>query len=174
MPRSNMRRPFFGAIERQHAEINKIAGDVERDHHARAQGQRKWQIAARIFYLSRGERHVVPGVGRKQRPHLRDGENGKRAHHHGRPARTDLNGMLRSQPCVMPEIGAKVRRQRCRIAAQRESEHCQSQQRRDFRGGEHVLNRGADFQTEDVHHGQENHQQDRNQVLRVDADIHVA
>ena len=49
----------------QHVQINKIAGDVERDHDAGAQCQGKRKIAAGIFYLSGRESNVVPGVGRE-------------------------------------------------------------------------------------------------------------
>ncbi len=130
MPRSRMRRACWAAIQRQDVQVNKVAGDVERDHHARAHRQRQRKIAAGILHFAGGEGHIVPGVGGKQRPDLRDGENSQRADQHHRTAHTHLNRMLRAQARVMPEISLKVCRDCLRVAPDQQSQNNQPQQAR--------------------------------------------
>ena len=168
--RCRARRP----VQRQRHQINKVAGNVERDHHARTQRQRQRQVAAGILYFARGERHVIPGVRGKQRTHLRHGQNRQRAHHHNRPAHSHLHGMLRAQSRVLPEMSAEVCGQRLCVSSQRQTEQCQSQQRRDFGHGKYILNQRSGLQSKDIHDRKKNHQQNRNQVLRIDSHIHVA
>ena len=79
------RGPGGAAIQRKRTQINKVAGDVKRDHYARAKSQRQGQISAGIFHLARGERHVVPGIGRKQRSDLRDRKHSQRRDNNTRP-----------------------------------------------------------------------------------------
>ena len=55
--------PFAIAVQRQHVKVNEVAGDIKRDHNARAHRQRERQIAAGIFHFAGGERDVIPGVG---------------------------------------------------------------------------------------------------------------
>ena len=162
------------SVERQRVQINQVAGNVKRDHHARAQRQRQRQVAAGILYFAGSERHVVPGVGGKQRTHLRHRQNRQRAHHHHRPAHSHLHGVLRAQSRIPPEVSAEVRSQSLSISPQRQSEQRQSQKRRDLGCSKNILDERPGFHSEDIHHRKENHQEDGNQVLRIDSDIHVA
>ncbi len=132
------------------------------------------QIAAGILHFPGGESHIVPGVGRKERSDLGHGKNRQRSDHDDRAADSDLHGVLRAESGVVPEVCAEIRRQSLRIAPEGEAERRQSEQRRNFRGGEYVLNRRARLDAKDVDDRQENHQQDRHQVLGVDPDFHVA
>ena len=98
----------------------------------------------------------------------------KRPHHNDRATNPDLNRVLRAQSCIVPEVAAEVRGQGLRVPSQSQTKHGQAQQRRNFRRGEDVLNRGARSQSKNIHHRQENHQQDCHQILGVDAHVHVA
>ena len=130
MPRSRMRRARRAAIQRQNVQVNKVAGNVERDHNARAHRQRERQIAAGILHFAGGEGHVVPGVGGEQRSDLRHRENGQRAHQHRRAADSHLHRVLRAQARVVPEIALKFAAIACALRPMNSPRNNQAQQAR--------------------------------------------
>ncbi len=67
------------AGDRKDAQVSDIRERVEQDYESRAEGQRKRQIAAGIFYLGGGERDVVPRVHRKERADHGDAHESDRA-----------------------------------------------------------------------------------------------
>ena len=161
--------PGRAAVERQDVQINHVAGQVERDHHAGPKRQGKRQIAAGILDFSGGEGHVVPGVGGKQRAHLRDGQNSQRAHQNSAADIVQI-----AQAGVVPEVSAEVGGQRGGVAAGDDTEEGQPQQGRDFGGSENVLDHGAGADAEDIDDRQQDHDQDGDQVLGVQPYLHVA
>src|ERR1700733_3109902 len=82
--------------------------------------------------------------------------------------------MLGAQSGVVPEVSAKVRSQGLRISPKSESEPRQPQQRRNFGRGENILNRRPCLHAENIDDRQKDHEQDRHQVLGIDADFHVS
>ncbi len=84
------------------------------------------RLRLRILHFSGGKGHVVPGIRRKQRSHLGHGKNGQRAHQDHRAARAHLYRMLRAQSRVVPEVAVKIRRQRLRVAPEKQPEPYQS------------------------------------------------
>ena len=128
----------------------------------------------RILHLGRGEGDVVPRVGREQRARLRDRENGQHANQRDGPADADLHRMQRMPSRIAEVVGAEVRGNCLRVAPEEDAQQHQPKQRSRLGDGEDVLHRRAQTQAEDIQHREEDHQQDRGQILRVQADVHVA
>ncbi len=82
--------------------------------------------------------------------------------------------MLGAQSRVMPEVRAEVCGQSLGIAPQRRAKQGQSQQRCDFGGGEDILNQRAGLEAKDIDDGKKDHQQNRDKILSIDPDVHVA
>ena len=77
------------------------------------------------------------------------------------------------QPGVTPEIRAEVRGDGLGIASQKSRQH-QAQQRGSLGEGEDVLDHRSGLHAEDIDDREEDHDDDGNEILRVEADIHVA
>src|SRR5207248_8576291 len=58
--------------QRQRKQVSHVGEEIERDHCACADSQSQRKIASWIFYLTGGNREVVPGVGSKKGARLRD------------------------------------------------------------------------------------------------------
>jgi hypothetical protein len=61
-------RRLLDRVERQRHQVREVGEQVDRDDQGGAQRQRQREGAARVLYLARGERDVVPRVGGEQRP----------------------------------------------------------------------------------------------------------
>src|SRR5271170_8260829 len=59
--------------------IGEIHEQVQSDHHAAAERERKWNIPSRIFHFAGGERDVVPRVSGEERADLRDAQRDEKA-----------------------------------------------------------------------------------------------
>src|SRR6202521_5210837 len=75
---------------------------------------------------------------------------------------------------ITPEVCAKIRGDRLRVPAKKNSEEHQSEQRRNFCGSEDVLNNGARLHTENIDDRERDHYQDGGEILRVQSNIHAA
>ena len=159
----------WAAHQRQRPQINEVAADIERDHHAGAERQRQRKIPAGIFHLAGGERNVVPGVGGKQRSHLRDRQHGER-----RDQNAPTHVMQGAEAGILPEVCPEIRGHRLRVPPKKNSEQDQSQQRRNFRRGEDVLDECARLHAENIDDREHHHYQDGDEVLRVQSHIHAA
>ncbi len=137
--------------------------------------QRQRQVAAGILHFPGSERDVVPRIRRKQRPNLRHGQNRQRADHHDRPTDADLNRhAARPVRRCARSSRRNLRPSRRALRPKAKPNSSQSQQSGNFRRREDVLNRRARLHAKDIDDREKNHQQDRHQILRIDADIHVA
>src|ERR1017187_3784109 len=75
---------------------------------------------------------------------------------------------------VRPEVCPKIGRNRVRVPSQEDSEKYQAEQRRDLRSGEDILDEGAGLDAKNIDDREDDHYQDRNQVLRVQPNVHAA
>ena len=82
--------------------------------------------------------------------------------------------MLCTEPGVLPEVSAEISCQRLSIAPRKQSQQYQSSEGRDFSDREDILDEGPNLHAEDVDHGKHNDHNDSNQVLRIQADVHIA
>ena len=174
MPRARMVAPLAIAVQRQHAQVNEIRQHIKQDDRACAHRQRERQVALRIVHFAGGEGHVVPGVGREQRTDLRHGKDGQQA----RPARSGRRRRL------APDAAHSIRRcaRSSRRSWRRWPRRCVPENPSSTRpSSAAVLAKVKTFCTsapvlhaEDVQHREENHDQDGGEILRVQADIHVA
>jgi hypothetical protein len=55
-------------LEGQRDEIRDVGQQIQRDDDDRAEGERERDVAARLFHFAGGERDVVPGISREERP----------------------------------------------------------------------------------------------------------
>src|SRR5450631_3091995 len=75
---------------------------------------------------------------------------------------------------IVPEVGAEIRGRCLRVPSQKDSEEHQTKQRRNFRSREDVLDDSARLHTENIDDRERDHDQDGNEVLRIQANIHAA
>jgi len=80
----------------------------------------------------------------------------------------------RAEARVLPEIRAEVGRDRFRVAAQKDAEDDQPEQRRYLCRGKHVLDQRAGADAKYIDDRQQDHDKNGSQVLGVEADIHIA
>ena len=167
-------RAIGNAVQRQHIQVDEIADDVKRDDHARTERKRKRQIAIGILHFAGRECHVIPGIGGKQRSHLRHRQNRQRTYQDYRSADSHLHRVLRPESSMVPEVAMEIGGQRLRIPSDEQAEQGQPQQRRNFGERENILNQRSGLQSENVDHRERNHDQNCYQILRVQPDIHIA
>ncbi len=91
-----------GAGQRQDAEVDEVAGDVEEQDYAGAEGEAERKIALGVFDFACGEGDVVPGVGAEERADLHDGEDGEEADVGGGTADAGLDGVEGVRCSVRP------------------------------------------------------------------------
>ena len=96
------------AVQRQGGQVDQVAENIKQDHDPGAYSERQGEIAAGVLDLASREGHVVPGISGKQRPHLRNRENGQAADQHCRPSHTHLDGVFCAEPGVLPEVSAEI------------------------------------------------------------------
>ena len=75
---------------------------------------------------------------------------------------------------IVPEVCAEIRRHRHSIAAEKDTEENQSQQRRNLGGGKSILDDGAGLHAENIDDREHDDDQDGDEVLRVQSNIHAA
>ena len=167
------RRSGRTARQRQRAQINKVARDIERDHHAGAERQRERKIAAGIFHFAGGKRNVVPGVGGEERSDLRNRQHGERRDQHVPPTPPPTSCRA-PRPELFQKFAPKFAAMACAFRPRKIPKNNQAEQRRNFRGGEDVLDESARLHAENVDDRERDHDQDGDEVLRVQANIHAA
>src|SRR4029077_294672 len=82
--------------------------------------------------------------------------------------------MQSAEAGVAPEVCAKIGSDRLRVAAKKNSEEDQAEQRRNFRSGEDVLDESARLHAENIDDRECDHYQDGGEILRVQSNIHTA
>src|SRR5713226_4332654 len=75
---------------------------------------------------------------------------------------------------VAPEVRAEIRGQSLRVLAKKDSEQDQAEQRRNFCGGKDVLDEGSCLHAENIDDRKRDYDQDGDEVLRVQSNIHAA
>src|SRR5260370_9560854 len=75
---------------------------------------------------------------------------------------------------VTPEICAEIRGHCLRVPSKKNSEQDQSEQCRNLRRSEYVLDESARLHTENIDDREHNHNQDGDEVLRIQSNIHAA
>src|SRR5579884_547938 len=126
-----------------------------------------------ILYFCGGECNVIPGVRRKQRTYLCDGNNCKQPDPRDRSAGANLN-RVQSMPAGIPPEAAEVLRDGLSIPSDQNPSNNQAEQRAGLCEGKDVLHQRATLDPEDIHYSQHNNCQDPDEVLRIQSDIHVA
>ena len=161
----------------QHQDVRQRRQNVHREHESCPQDQRKRDIALGILHLACGKRDVVPCVGGKQRPHLHHGQDHKHIHEHDGTADTHLHRMQRTPSGILPEL-AQARAEvglPCRgVAPDSEGEQDQRRQAQRLGRCEDILDERAQLDAKDVHHRQEDDNDNAGEVGRADANLHVA
>ena len=140
-------------------QVGHVGKHVQGDDDHDARGHRKGEIFLRLFHLGGCESHVVPGVHREQR-----------ADHCGA---NDRQQPQREARCG-PEIGPKVRGDRLRVPADRQSQHDQGRERRGLDDSERSLDEGGGADPADVDPGEDCDGRDCEQPLPGEADGDVA
>src|SRR5580700_9148876 len=82
--------------------------------------------------------------------------------------------MQSAETRIFPEVCAEVRGYRLSIPAQKYSEENQAEQPGNLGGGEDVLDESARLHAENIDDREHDNDQDGNEVLRVQSNIHAA
>ena len=82
--------------------------------------------------------------------------------------------MQSAEAGVVPEICAEISGHGLRVPAEKNSEDDQAEQRGNFRGGEDVLDECARLHAENIDDRERDHDQNGDEVLRVQSNIHAA
>jgi len=84
---------FGRAGQRENAEVDEVAEDVEKQDDAGAECETQRDVAARVLNLAGGEGDVVPRVGAEEAADLHDCDDGEQTNEGGWAADADLHGV---------------------------------------------------------------------------------
>src|SRR5438045_9325222 len=88
--------------------MNDVAEYIKENHNTRSHRQRERQVPAWILNFARGERDIVPGIGREERSNLRDSQDGQGSDQDRGSSYANLHCMTGAESGVGPQMPIEI------------------------------------------------------------------